>query len=409
MKAFPRLLALAFLALYGAHLWAQKARVAEAPIPSVRGYADIVALASVSEDEESLTFAQALASALSRELTASGFRVTYSPTTQGFPESEALYARSISDAASARWAALVRCAVRSGRLLWRVSIYDAADGALIAADSQGAYPGLSALSLLDSSAKMAASQAAALKDRKVPGRHIEYSVRFSSADEGALVTFGQGEGSREAGKIQGGVLTAPFTAFRAGDPLVVTVSKEGYWPKTLVYDLGDEDKVLKLPPLMRMAHESFSLGLATSRLFGATAEYRRHFVPDAVFLKAADSLWLQYAFTPGSIPVVHDELRVGAGIYLFRPRDARFRVAVGTGASGIATVLLGGGLSDRFYFDATLDAVWLSWEWHRSDWALFLDQRVSYSLGLDSGLISRGWLEMNHMPMIFTLGVARKW
>lgn len=406
MKASPRLLALAFLALSGAHLFAQKARAAE---PPARSYADIVALASVSEDEESLTFAQALASALSRELTASGFSVAGSPTSGEIPESEALYARSVSEAASARWAALVRCAVRSGRLLWRVSIYDAEDGALIAADSQGAYPGLSALSLLDSSAKMVASQAASLKDRKVPGRHIEYSVRFSSADEGALVTFGQGDGSREAGNIQGGVLAAPFTAFRAGDPLVVAVSKEGYWPKTLIYYLGDEDKVLKLPPLMRMAHESFFLGFATSRLFGATAEYRRYLIPDAVFLKAADSLWLQYGFAPGSVPVVHDELRVGAGIYLFRPRDARFRVAMGTGASGIATALLGGGLSDRFYLDATLDAVWLSWEWHRSDWALFLEQRVSYSLGLDSGLISRGWLEMNHMPMIFTLGVAKKW
>jgi hypothetical protein len=407
MKVHPRTAALVVFALSATLLFAQKAQRGEAA-PAQR-YTEIVTVAIISEDAESLAFAQALATALARELTAAGFRVSMHPAISKNPESEALYAHSLSETDAARWAALARCAVQDGRLVWRAAVYDALDGALIASDSQGAFPGLSALSLLDNSAQLVASGTAALKDRKVPGKHIDYRIRFSSPDEGALVTFGQGEGSREAGVVQDGGLTAPFAAFRAGDPVVVSVSKEGYWPKTLIYYLRDEDKVQKLPPLMRITNESFSLGLATSRLLGVTAEYRRYLLPDAVYLKAADSLWFQYDFMADSIPVVHDEVRLGAGVYLFRPRDARLRLAVGTGASGISTLILGGNISDRLYFDATLDAVWFSWEWHHNTWAIALDQRVSYSLGLDCGLLSRGWVEINHIPMIFTLGVVKKW
>ncbi len=392
--------------------WSQKSRAAEIPgVEDGPKYEQSVAVVVLSEGEGAEAFAESLAAALLRELSTAGFTASARPAPADTGGTEADIARSVSEAGGDRWTAFARCTLSGsqGRLLWHAAVYDALDGALIAADSQGAYGGLSALAFLEDSAKKVAKEAAALKDRRVPGRHIDYRIRFVSGDEGARVSFGSGEGAREAGVVENGELLAPFVAFRAGDPLVVTVSKEGFWPKTDVFSLTEEDREIRLPELMFQASESFSLGLATGRLLGATAEYRRFLAPDSLYLKASNSLWIQYTFRPGSIPVLHDEVRLGAGVYLFRPRDARFRVALGTGASGIATLILGGHLEKRFFFDAILDPVWFSWEWHFPSWALVLDQRVSYSLGLDSGLLERGWIEQGHMPFILTLGVLKKW
>ena len=225
------------------------------------------------------------------------------------------------------------------------------------------------------------------------------------------MSFGTGEGAREAGRVEDGGLLAPFTAFRAGEPVVVSVSKEGYWPKVEVFRPDEEEGVLALSPLMPRTKEMVSLGLVSSRLLGATVEYRRFLADDALFLRAADSLWLQYTFTSGSIPVLHDELRLGAGAYLFLPRDSRFRIAVITGFSGILTLALPADFKDRLYLDATFDAFSLSLEWHTPKaWAFYLEQRYAYSLGLESEASSPGaGSKPSHWPLILSAGVMRRW
>lgn len=371
---------------------------------------DAAVVAGVSSDTEAAVFTEQLVAALLRELAAAGFRVeAWTGTTQA-SSSDAALAGEISSASRARWTAVARCAIDGKRLVWRTSVYDALDGALIASDGLGAFPGLSALPLLDRSAASVAGEAWSLRARIAPGEQLGYRLRFSSLDSGALVSFGTGEGAREAGRIEGGGLLAPFTAFRAGEPVVVSVSKAGYWPKVEVFRPDEEDEVLALSPLMPRAREMVSLGLVASRLLGATVEYRRFLADDALFLRAADSLWLQYAFTSGSIPVLHDELRLGAGAYLFLPRDSRFRIAVITGFSGILTLALPADFKHRLYLDATFDAFSLSLEWHTPKaWAFYLEQRYAYSLGLDSGLLARGWLEASHWPVILSAGVMRRW
>lgn len=355
-------------------------------------------------------FAVPLAAALLRELSAEGFKTELRPGSLNPSVSDAELASSLSAAARARWAGIARCEMDGRRLVWRVSVYDALDGALVASDSQGAFPGLSALPLLDQSASSVARDAWAQRERVIPGEPLEYRLRFSSRDEGARVSFGTGEGAREAGIIENGALLAPFTAFRAGDPVVVTVSREGWWPRVFVFRPGTEDEVLELPRLMPRANRMVSLGISTTRLLGAQAEYRHFLSDDAVFLRAADSLWLQYTFTPGSIPVLHNEVRLGIGTYLFLPRDSRFRIAVSTGFSGILTLAFPGDLEDKLYFDATFDAFSLSLEWHTpGTWMFFLEQRYPYSLGLDSGLLARGWVPSDGPPIILTAGVMKRW
>ena len=370
----------------------------------------VAVVVPVWAEPESKSFAEPLAGALTRELTAAGFRAELRPGSPAGSRSDADIAAELSAASGARWTAVARCEMDGRRLVWRASVYDALDGAMVASDSQGAFPGLSALPLLDQSAAATAREAWNQRARIIPGEPLEYRLRFSSSDEGAAVSFGTGEGSRKAGLIEGGALLAPFTAFRAGDPVVVTAAKEGFWPHVTVFQPGLEDEVLELPRLMPRAKRMLSLGISTTRILGVQAEYRHFLADDAVFLRAADSLWLQYTFTPGSIPVLHDELRLGAGAYLFLPRDSRFRIAVMTGFSGIFTLALPRDLADKFYFDATFDAFSLALEWHTPGaWMFFLEQRYPYSLGLDSGLLARGWVQRDGPPMILTAGVMKRW
>jgi hypothetical protein len=363
--------------------------------------------------------------ALIRELTAAGFQsvLPLGPTlavdqanqpdkpdqTAAPDQPDHLLAGMASGQSSARWTALVRCSVERRRLLWTVAVYDALDGAVIAADAQAAFAGLSALPFIESSAELVARQAWELRAREIPAQPISYRIRFNSANDGARVSFGSGPSSRDAGIVQDGLLVAPFVAFREGDPVVVSVDQDGYWGRTIVFNLSPEDVEVPLPVLMPRTRHSLGLGLTSSRLFGLTADYRFHLAPDGFFLRAVDSFWLQYAFLPGSIPVLHNETRLGLGAYLFMPRHSRFKLAVGSGVSGIMTLGLPSNFEDRFYFDAVLDALMISLEWHTPRLGFFFEQRMAYSLGLDSGLLRRAWLEPEVGHLLMTLGVMKRW
>jgi hypothetical protein len=395
---------------------AQEATAGTAPGQPPVEYRAAVAILSLPADAEAETFAETLRDALVREFSAAGFREIVplgpAPATglqDQADQADQVLASAASSQTSARWTALIRCSVERRRLLWTVSVYDATDGALIAADSQASFAGLSALPFIDSSAALVAREAWNLRTRVVPGQPIGYRIRFVSANDGARVSFGSGASSRDAGTVQGGQLLAPFVAFRDGDPIVVSVDKDGYWGRTIVFNLSPEDEVVALPVLMPQTRHSLGLGLSTARLLGLSADYRYHLAPDAFFLRASDSLWLQYAFLPGSVPVIHNETRLGVGAYLFMPRHSRFRLAVGTGVSGIMTLALPQAFEDRFYFDAVLDALLISLEWHTPSLGFFLEQRLSYSLGLESGLLRRAWLEPNAGPLLMTLGVMKRW
>jgi len=360
------------------------------------------------------SFADTLVAAMHRELVDASFGpVSILEGTHEGTEVVSLPDIELAGAAlaegTARWAAVVSCSLDNRRVLWRLSVYDRLDGALVAADARAAFAGLSALPLMDESATLVAQAAAALRGRTAPGAPIEYRIRFSSPDEGAAVAFGGGSSSRLIGMIADGELVAPYAAFESEVAIVATVSKDGYWTYTHSFKPGLADEPVALPALMPRTRHSLSAGTTISRLVGLAAEYRYHLVSDSVFLRAGDQAWFQLAPGGGSLATFHDELRLSLGAYLFLPRPSRFRVAAGTGISGIASVVQSDAGPGGLYFDLSLDAVWISYEWHWPKVALFIEQRAAYSFGIDAGLLRRGWWEAGHSPMLFTAGAMIKW
>ncbi|MBL8968858.1 MAG: hypothetical protein JNG85_17780, partial [Spirochaetaceae bacterium] len=231
MRPSARLRVAAAAALFlGAGAWL----AAQTPTPAPKGAAAsdereldaaraVVAVAVPSAGSgaaESLRFAEALAQSLAREAGATGLAAGRGdPIDYELAEPEA--ARGAARASGARWVFIARVSVESRRILWRAAAYDGRDGSLFGADAFSAYAGLSALPLLDASAKGVATQAAAARaapERPVP---IDYRLAFSSRDEGALVSFGlPGSEAFAAGAIAEGILEAPYLPFMPGERLV---------------------------------------------------------------------------------------------------------------------------------------------------------------------------------------------
>jgi hypothetical protein len=355
-------------------------------------------------------FAHALAQALARESALAGIAATVA----GSPDSalaEPESARRVAASALARWVLVARCRIEGSRVLWRAAVYDGADGSLIGADAFSAYAGLSALPLIDRSAASAV-QAAALGSRfSKRDAPIQRRLVFSSADEGASVLLGGvGPDALTLGLVADGALEAPYLPFRPEQRLLVGLAKDGYWPASIRIKAQDSEKPIRLRPLMRKTGSAFLASYGTGRLLGAAAGYRWYPLPDAVYLRAEDSIWAAYDFRPGSLPVIHDELRLGAGAYLFSPPGSRFRASAGLGISGIFTLLTAAGIDDPVGFDLCLEPFFLTLEWHRPTWALVLEQRFPYSLGIQSGFIPREWLSLGgNGPLFLSVGAMLKW
>jgi hypothetical protein len=389
--------------------------------------ADAVAIIAYSADAEAASFAEALATALGAEL--SGIGLEYGRMPSGGPSSIGSPAASTAAAGASilggdaddaslatsvfsdgtRWAALLRCSVDNKRLLWRVSVYDGIDGALVASESRSAFAGLSVMPELEASAARIALELDSLRNRVLPAAFIDYRIRLLSPDEEARVDIGSGPDARMAGSIEGGQLVMPFVAFVADQPITLQVSRDAFWPRTVEIKPGVSDLALELKPLMLRSRHALSIGMGWNRLFGVSLDYRFYILEDALFLRAGNHIWLQGDSSADALPLVHDEARLGLGAYLLRPHDARLRIAAGSGVAGIATLMFPDALVKKTYLDLALDALWFSLEWHWPRMAVYMEERVTYVLATDTGLLRAGWLEPGNSPVALSAGVMFKW
>jgi len=386
---------------------------------------DAVSIVTVSEGEEAASFAEALVTALGAEFSSAGVLASRAPSSEkpsgekpsGSGTDDGAIAGDVTDGVLAslvfdsgvRWAAIVRCSVDKKRLVWRLSVYDGIDGALVASDARSAFAGLSVMPELEASATSVAENVLALKDRAMPGAFIDYRLRFFSPDEGAQLWFGSGPDARLAGSITDGELLAPFVAFVAEQESILQITLDEHWPRVIEIKPGTTDLPVALKPLMLKARHALSIGLGASRPVGFSLEYRFHIFEDALFVRAGNHFWAQGDDSTDALPVLHDELRLGLGAYLLRPRDSRLRVAAGTGVSGIASMMFPEDLAQKLYFDVTLDLASFLFEWHWPRVAFFLEERIGYGVGMESGLRRAGWIDSGTGLLMLSAGVMFKW
>lgn len=380
-----------------------------APPSLDRSRAAVVAFVEGGESgAESGQFAEALAAALIREAEAAGFSVSrqdISPEARAGAGSEPDFAMGVAAATGASWVMIAAAGVQDSRALWRVSIYDGSNGAVVGSDSFSAYAGLSALAFIEGSAAKAV-RASLLTISTIDTRGpVLTGLRFVSHDQGARV----GAGNVVFGRIEEGHLNAPYFPFAAGDKLAVRIEKEGYWPRTQTIQIPDEAQDIELKPLYRATGYAYGLNYGTARILGAAGFYRKYLIPDQLYAKAEFSVWAAYDFSPEARPVLHDELRLGIGAYLFFDPTARFRVSVGTGLSGIGTLLTAKYAEPRAGIDICVEPVFFTLEWHWPEWALVLESRYPYSLGAGGGFLPRGWLSLGEVgPQFYSIGVLLK-
>jgi hypothetical protein len=322
-------------------------------------------------------------------------------------------AQEAGSTSGANFTVVIRTFIQDQRLFWRIAVYSVSGGTLAGADAYSSFAGLTALPVIDSSARTVASK---WKQNftTVPGADstVRVSQNFVSRDSGVSVRYGSGpeKATIAAGTVKDGKLEADYLPFKKGEPVYLQISRTGYWPKEMVLPGGVQNKPVVLPRLQKITSSAWGFNTGLGRLLGAGAVYRWYPVPERLFLKTENSFWLSSDFLPGSSIILHDEIRTGLGVYLQGKRDAPFRYAVGTGFSGITTELTNAsGHDSPFGFDLTYEPLWFTLEYHFPSWAIVLEERFPYSFGLKTGFLEKGWLGINSMgPLFLSLGVLLK-
>lgn len=306
-----------------------------------------------------------------------------------------------------RWVFVADLVLSESSLSWSIGVYDALRESLRASDSFSAFPGLSALPYLDDSCRsVVQAWLGVIAEDEAVRDLAEQAQRFYGPQDGVQVWYGSQGSGVLAGTIEQGKLEGAYIPFPEGQPLYIHVTKEGYWPRSLVLPEGVRDRPVRLPPLQKKSLHIWGLGTGRGRLLGASFLYRYYPLPDRLFLRFDNSLWAGYSFLPGAVPFWHDELRFGMGLYLQNRSDGAFRAALGTGGAGIISLLPGTGGAARTGLDILLDPLWFSVEYHFPRWALFTEFRMPYASG--TGFLSQGWLEPTGGGPLFLLGVLFK-
>lgn len=410
MRRLIRALFGASALLFGAHWSAAAQQPALDPDRAVL----LVDAPAAADDALLPVFADAAASALSRALAGRGVAaetLAEAPSSGVDPTDAAI---SAARRTGARWAASIRARVENRRLSWRISLFDADDATLRAADSFSAFAGLAALPLLEASAESVVADWSAVKDSTPLQLPIPYVLRFES-DGGpgpVQVRFGsQTVIMRAAGLVEGGTLDAEYAPFMVGELIAVELSAADAWPRTIELKNGPTEKPIRLPPLVRKADRAGLAALESGRLPGFALGYRWYAVPDRLFAYAESVLWASVGPEKGSRAVLHEELRGGIALYLNLSPDSPFRFTLGAGLSGILSYLTEApGYQTPLGFDLCLEPFRVGFEFHWPEWAIVMTQRFPYSFGLDSGILPQGWSEVGDgMPVFVSLGVLFKW
>ncbi len=327
--------------------------------------------------------------------------------------------QALATEAGARWVFGVASSFDGTRMAWTGTAWDSEDASVFGYDSYASRPGPAALPLIEDSAQRLLAYLDRLakldKVTRDPGR----SLFFTSQDEDALVSLGNGtvlpsaklrmDGNEvELGRIAGGELHSPSLPLKLGQVLTITVQKPGFWP--LVTKIKVKEKgAIPLPRLVPLTVKTWGVDYGLGRLLGAEVLARAYTLPDQVFLELATAPYITYDFLPGSYPIFHQEFGLSFFFTPFFRPGAKLRLVVGAGAQFYFTAMTAPKVDPRLAGDIVLAPFQAGLEYQGRGMTFFLRARGLYSLGLDGGALERKWLMVGprELPSL-SLGVLFK-
>jgi hypothetical protein len=378
----------------------------EAPTVSLLP-ASVEAVDAASQ-KDAAAFGAALRDALALALEREGFSVIQVGGSE--PPAPASEAGASGDA----WTATIRLGLARSRISYRVSVFEAREGALVAAEAFSTYAGLGALPLMAESARRAAAKAAGYRasidpaERSGGPRIIPYRIAVVSRDEGATVGVRDPVGGEaiSAGIIEGGRLSLPYLPIEEGSRILIELSAAGKNPSTMSAVVGAEPMTLAAPRLSRIERQALSVETGPGRLIGLGLGYRLFLRPDWIFAFLDGRAFAGYDFLPRSFPVYHAELWLGLGSYVISRPGSPLRLGLCAGAGSLFSSSAAIGEGDRAFVDLALIPLEGFAECRLVDsLSLRLSARSAFSLGLDSGLVARGWMG-SPLPLLFSLGLS---
>jgi hypothetical protein len=228
-------------------------------------------------------------------------------------------------------------------------------------------------------------------------------ITLLSGDEGAEIFLA---GSQPIGVIQSGTLLMPPIPFPVGSAITVEKRKEGYHPSRESLLLEKPVQEFRLKPMRPQTRWGTELNWTVGQVLGFGVAQRYYFKPDALFTAAELYNYLQTNFSD-SHPLVHHDLRLLFGGYLFTGPDDVFRLGWSTGAGTILTWFT---IQDQgLYADWYLNLINASFELNYRRWLLYLRTEGKYALGLGRNLLGQGWLSFSQGPPPITMGFMWKW
>ncbi len=231
-------------------------------------------------------------------------------------------------------------------------------------------------------------------------------IALLSKDEGMDIYLGD-EGF--VGKITDGKLLLPPIPFAIGTKISIEKKKEGYHPGEELVKLKKPEMVVSLDPLRKQTRTATELNWTLGQLLGFGLAQRFYLKPDLTYLSAEHYFYVQHNFSGGK-PVFHHDIRALFGGYLFSGPHQLVRINISAGMGMIVTYFSIG--DQPMYADFYWDIVNTSFELNFQQYILYLRSEVKYALGLGPmNLLGRNWISLfgDDIPVVITLGLARKW
>ena len=296
--------------------------------------------------------------------------------------------------------------VDSDRILIQIKCYNVKQNRLIAGFFESGRLGLALHNLISSAVVTMRPKVEAgmnplpAAERLSDPRLTE--VELLSADEGAEVYL---NGEKLVGSVQEGQLS--IYSIKDTD-LHIELRKEGFHSRRegirLEEGIRHEHRVRKMVRETRWASEIL---YTSGQMLGLGFGLRYYFLPDEFFVSVEDYFYVQHSFDVRSQPILHNDIRLLAGRYLFLDPYSRFRFGV---SLGLGVILTGFSVPDIPVFADFYVNVLNGWvEWNLDNWMLYLRVEGKYGIEAGENLLGGRWHLVGDAVPPMTLGVVKKW